>query len=127
MAKVLSIIFIIFFSIAGICIYKWIAIYLKIRKMIPIKCKVTDIRNITTFEENIYDYHYVYKYNGKEYKICDSLLFNELWQKHIGDELKMYIDEKDPTSFVSPWQTYLYKLYIIIILASLIIPFILSL
>lgn len=127
MAKTLSVIFVIFFSVAGICIYKWIAIYLKIRKMILIKCKVTDVRNITTFEETIYDYHYVFEYNGKEYKICDSLIFDEFWQKHIGDELNMYIDEKSPNNFVSPWQTYLYKLYIMIIIVSLIIPFILSL
>jgi hypothetical protein len=45
MAKDITLIFTIFFSISGICFYKWIMIHTKVKQMNLIKCKVTDIIN----------------------------------------------------------------------------------
>lgn len=127
MAKDLYSMYIIFFSIGGICFYKWVAIYLKIRNMIPIKCHVTDIRHITTYDEVIHDYHYAFTWKGKEYNICDNVTLYKLWPKQINDELDMFVDENNPLNVVTPWQAYLYKIYLFIIIASILIPFILSL
>lgn len=49
MAKDIALIFIIFFSISGICFYKWIMIHTRIKQMDLIKCQVTDVINRTTY------------------------------------------------------------------------------
>lgn len=127
MAKNIGIIFVFIFSISGICLYKWIAIYNKIKTMNLIKCKVTDVINRTTYQNNIYDFHYSYIVNGEEYGISDRLKFNILWNSKINDELDMYISKNNSNNIVSLWQTYLYKLYLIIMIISFIIPFIINL
>ncbi len=127
MAKDLYTMYTIFFSIAGICFYKWVAIYLKIRNMIQIKCHVTDIRHITTYNEVIHYYHYLFTLKGKEYNICDNVILFKLWPKQINDELDMYVDKNNPSNVVTPWQTYLYKIYLYITIISILIPLFLSL
>lgn len=124
MAKDISIIFVIFFSISGICLYKWIAIYSKVKYMNLIKCHVTDIINRTTYQKNIYDYHYTYKIKNEEYGTSDRLKCNYLWNPKINDELEMYVAKNNPNNTISPWQTYLYKLYFIIMIIFFIVPFI---
>ena len=51
MAKDIALIFIIFFSISGICFYKWIMIHTRIKQMDLIKCQVTDVINRTTYQK----------------------------------------------------------------------------
>lgn len=92
-----------------------------------IKCKVTDVINRTTYQNNIYDFRYSYIVYGEEYGTSDRLMFNILWNPKINDELDMYISKNNPNNIVSLWQTYLYKLYLIIMIISFIIPFIISL
>ena len=127
MAKDIALIFIIFFSISGICFYKWIMIHTRIKQMDLIKCQVTDVINRTTYQKNIYDYHYAYKVDNKEYGTSDRLKYNLLWKPKINDELNMYVSKNNPNNTISPWQTYLYKLYFIVMIISFIIPFIVSL
>lgn len=123
MAKDIGIIFVFVFSISGICLYKWIAIYNKIKTMNLIKCKVTDVINRTTYQNNIYDFHYSYIVNSEEYGTSDRLKFNILWNPKINDELDIYISKNNPDNIVSLWQTYL----LIIMIISFIISFIISL
>lgn len=127
MANELGVIFMIFYSISGIFFYKWLTIYFKRKNMILIKCHVKEIRNITTYYKDYHKYYYVYTINNIEYTIYDNLKYNYLWKKHINDELDMYIDINKQNNIISPWQTYLSKLYLKIIITSLIIPFIIQL
>lgn len=67
MAKNDALMFVIFLSIAGICFYKWILIHVKMKNMIIIKCKCTDIITRTMYHKNIYEYYYVYEYKNEEF------------------------------------------------------------
>lgn len=40
-----------------------------------IKFKVTDVINRTTYQNNIYDFHYSYIVNSEEYGTSDRLMF----------------------------------------------------
>ena len=124
MAKDTTLIFIIFFSIAGIYLYKWLNIHKKIKNMYLIKAHVTDVIQKTTYHKNIYEYYYSYTFQNEKYNTSDKLKYNFLWKPKIDDEVLMYIDKKNTNNNVTPWQTYLYKLYFIIMIISLIIPFI---
>lgn len=124
MAKDLSIIFIFFFSISGILFYKWLAIYKKVKNMTKINCKVTNIKHVTAYDGDFSSYYYEYKINNKIYTAYDNITFSFFWKKHINDNLIMYVSTKMPKEYISPWQTYLYKLYLHIIVISLLIPFV---
>ena len=59
-----TILFVIFFSIAFILIYKYIRLYLKKKHMIKINATVTDVIKRTTYQKNMYVYFYKYKFKG---------------------------------------------------------------
>ena len=74
MAKNDVLMFVIFLSIAGICFYKWILIHVKMKNMIIIKCKCTDIITRTMYHKNIYEYYYVYE--SSPYKFSSYCFFD---------------------------------------------------
>ena len=64
----------------------------------------------------------------EEYKTSDRLIYRFfLWNPRIKDELDMHVYPKNPNITISPWNTYLYKLYFIIMCIAIIIPFIIYL
>ena len=64
----------------------------------------------------------------EEYKTSDRLKYKFfLWDPRIKDEFDMYIYPKNPNITISPWNTYLYKLYFIIMGIAIIFPFIIYL
>ena len=70
----------------------------------------------------------LFYFTEKEYKTSDRLKYKFfLWNPRIKDELDMYVYPKNPNITISPWNTYLYKLYFIIMGIAIIIPFIIYL
>ena len=64
-------------------------------------------------------------YNNEEYKTSDRLKYKFiLFSPKINDEVKMYVNKKNPNITVSPWNTFLYKFYFNLIIICILIPFI---
>lgn len=125
MAKEETLLFVLFLSIAGICFYKWLLLHLKIKIMELISAKCTDVITRTMYHKTTHEYHYDYKYNNEEYKTSDRLKYKFiLFSPKINDEVKMYINKKNPNITVNPWNSFLYKFYFNLIIICILIPFI---
>lgn len=125
MAKEETLLFVLFLSIAGICFYKWLLLHLKIKIMELISAKCTDVITRTMYHKTTHEYHYDYIYNNEEYKTSDRLKYKFiLFSPKINDEVKMYINKKNPNITVNPWNSFLYKFYFNLIIICILIPFI---
>lgn len=95
--------------------------------MIKIECICTDVTYKTMYKNNLYIYYYKYTYQDKEYEISDSLKFKIFfWNPIINDKLDMYILKKDPKEVITPLEYLYYKIYLILSIIFIIIPFLLS-
>ena len=100
MTKDQAIIFVIFYTIAFIILFKYYRYYQIRKKMIKIKCKVTDKTYRTGYEKNTYIYYYEYTYKNEIYNESDSLRFKILFNPNIKDELNIYINPKKPRKYI---------------------------
>ena len=120
-----TILFVIFFSIAFILIYKYIRLYLKKRHMIKINATVTDVIKKTTYQKNMYVYFYKYKFKGEEYNTSDNTRYKILgFNPKINDTYEMFINTKKPSECITPLEIFLSKISLILSIVLIIVPFI---
>ena len=120
-----TILFVIFFSIAFILIYKYIRLYLKRKKMIKINAIVTDVIKRTTYQKNMYVYYYKYKFKGEEYNTSDNTRVKILgFNPKINDTYEMFINTKKPSECITPLDLFLSKISLILSIVLIIVPFI---
>ena len=120
-----TILFVIFFSIAFILIYKYIRLYLKKRHMIKINATVTDVIKKTTYQKNMYVYFYKYKFKGEEYNTNDNTRVKILgFNPKINDTYEMFINTKKPSECITPLEIFLSKISLILSIVLIIVPFI---
>lgn len=120
-----TILFVIFFSIAFILIYKYIRLYLKKRHMIKINATVTDVIKKTTYQKNMYVYFYKYKFKGEEYNTSDNTRVKILgFNPKINDTYEMFINTKKPSECITPLDLFLSKISLILSIVLIIVPFI---
>ena len=120
-----TILFVIFFSIAFILIYKYIRLYLKRKKMIKINAIVTDVIKRTTYQKNMYVYYYKYKFKGEEYNTSDNTRVKILgFNPKINDTYEMFINTKKPSECITPLEIFLSKISFILSIVLIIVPFI---
>lgn len=121
-----TILFVIFFSIAFILIYKYIRLYLKKRHMIKINATVTDVIKRTTYQKNMYVYFYKYKFKGEEYNTSDNTRYKILgFNPKINDTYEMFINTKKPSECITPLDLFLSKISLILSIVLIIVPFLL--
>lgn len=119
------ILFVIFFSIAFILIYKYIRLYLKKKHMIKINATVTDVIKRTTYQKNMYVYFYKYKFKGEEYNTSDNTRYKILgFNPKINDTYEMFINTKKPSECITPLDLFLSKISLILSIVLIIVPFI---
>ncbi len=120
-----TILFVIFFSIAFILIYKYIRLYLKKKHMIKINATVTDVIKRTTYQKNMYVYFYKYKFKGEEYNTSDNTRYKILgFNPKINDTYEMFINTKKPSECITPLDLFLSKISLILSIVLIIVPFI---
>ena len=120
-----TILFVIFFSIAFILIYKYIRLYLKKKHMIKINATVTDVIKRTTYQKNMYVYFYKYKFKGEEYNTSDNTRYKILgFNPKINDTYEMFINTKKPSECITPLEIFLSKISLILSIVLIIVPFI---
>lgn len=120
-----TILFVIFFSIAFILIYKYIRLYLKKKHMIKINATVTDVIKKTTYQKNMYVYFYKYKFKGEEYNTSDNTRVKILgFNPKINDTYEMFINTKKPSECITPLDLFLSKISLILSIVLIIVPFI---
>ena len=120
-----TILFVIFFSIAFILIYKYIRLYLKKKHMIKINATVTDVIKKTTYQKNMYVYFYKYKFKGEEYNTSDNTRYKILgFNPKINDTYEMFINTKKPSECITPLDLFLSKISLILSIVLIIVPFI---
>ena len=120
-----TILFVIFFSIAFILIYKYIRLYLKKKHMIKINATVTDVIKRTTYQKNMYVYFYKYKFKGEEYNTSDNTRVKILgFNPKINDTYEMFINTKKPSECITPLEIFLSKISLILSIVLIIVPFI---
>ena len=120
-----TILFVIFFSIAFILIYKYIRLYLKRKNMIKINAIVTDVIKRTTYQKNMYVYYYKYKFKGEEYNTSDNTRVKILgFNPKINDTYEMFINTKKPSECITPLEIFLSKISLILSIVLIIVPFI---
>ena len=120
-----TILFVIFFSIAFILIYKYIRLYLKKKHMIKINATVTDVIKRTTYQKNMYVYFYKYKFKGEEYNTSDNTRVKILgFNPKINDTYEMLINTKKPSECITPLDLFLSKISLILSIVLIIVPFI---
>lgn len=120
-----TILFVIFFSIAFILIYKYIRLYLKKKHMIKINATVTDVIKKTTYQKNMYVYFYKYKFKGEEYNTSDNTRVKILgFNPKINDTYEMFINTKKPSECITPLEIFLSKISLILSIVLIIVPFI---
>ena len=120
-----TILFVIFFSIAFILIYKYIRLYLKKKHMIKINATVTDVIKKTTYQKNMYVYFYKYKFKGEEYNTSDNTRYKILgFNPKINDTYEMFINTKKPSECITPLEIFLSKISLILSIVLIIVPFI---
>ena len=120
-----TILFVIFFSIAFILIYKYIRLDLKRKKMIKINAIVTDVIRKTTYQKNMYVYYYKYKFKGEEYNTSDNTRVKILgFNPKINDTYEMFINTKKPSECITPLEIFLSKISLILSIVLIIVPFI---
>lgn len=121
-----TILFVIFFSIAFILIYKYIRLYLKKKHMIKINATVTDVIKRTTYQKNMYVYFYKYKFKDEEYNTSDNTRYKILgFNPKINDTYEMFINTKKPSECITPLDLFLSKISLILSIVLIIVPFIL--
>lgn len=121
-----TILFVIFFSIAFILIYKYIRLYLKKKHMIKINATVTDVIKRTTYQKNMYVYFYKYKFKGEEYNTSDNTRHKILgFNPKINDTYEIFINTKKPSECITPLDLFLSKISLILSIVLIIVPFIL--
>lgn len=121
-----TILFVIFFSIAFILIYKYIRLYLKKKHMIKINATVTDVIKRTTYQKNMYVYFYKYKFKGEEYNTSDNTRYKILgFNLKINDTYEIFINTKKPSECITPLDLFLSKISLILSIVLIIVPFIL--
>ena len=121
-----TILFVIFFSIAFILIYKYIRLYLKKKHMIKINATVTDVIKKTTYQKNMYVYFYKYKFKGEEYNTSDNTRYKILgFNPKINDTYEMFINTKKPSECITPLDLFLSKISLILSIVLIIVPFLL--
>lgn len=120
-----TILFVIFFSIAFILIYKYIRLYLKKRHMIKINAIVTDVIKKTTYQKNMYVYFYKYKFKDEEYNTSDNTRYKILgFNPKINDTYEIFINTKKPSECITPLEIFLSKISLILSIVLIIVPFI---
>lgn len=120
-----TILFVIFWAIAFILIYKYIKLYLKKIHMKKTNATVTDVIKRTTYQKNMYVYFYKYKFKGEEYSISDNTRYKILgFNPKINDTYEIFINTKKPSECISPLDLYLSKISLILIIVLIIIPII---
>ena len=120
-----TILFVIFFSIAFILIYKYIRLYLKKKHMIKINATITDVIKRTTYQKNMYVYFYKYKFKGEEYNTSDNTRYKILgFNPKINDTYEMFINTKKPSECITPLDLFLSKISLILSIVLIIVPFI---
>lgn len=120
-----TILFVIFFSIAFILIYKYIRLYLKKKHMIKINATVTDVIKKTTYQKNMYVYFYKYKFKGEEYNTSDNTRVKILgFNPKINDTYEIFINTKKPSECITPLEIFLSKISLILSIVLIIVPFI---
>ena len=121
-----TILFVIFFSIAFILIYKYIRLYLKKKHMIKINATVTDVIKRTTYQKNMYVYFYKYKFKDEEYNTSDNTRYKILgFNPKINDTYEIFINTKKPSECITPLDLFLSKISLILSIVLIIVPFIL--
>ena len=120
-----AIMFVLFFTIAVIILIKYYNYYKSKKNMILIKCLVTDKTYRTGYEKNTYIYYYEYQYKDETYTDSDSTRFKVLFNPNIKDELNIYINPKKPEKNITPYIILLNKIYLIISILLIILPFLL--
>ena len=119
-----TIIFVICYSIAIILIYKFINFKTKTKNMEQIDATCTDTTLRTTYQKNIRMYYYTYTYKDEEYKTADKTRFKiPGFNPQIKKIFKIYINPKNPEDSVTPLEIYYSKLYLILSIILLILPF----
>ena len=120
-----TILFVIFFSIAFILIYKYIRLYLKKKHMIKINATVTDVIKRTTYQKNMYVYFYKYKFKDEEYNTSDNTRYKILgFNPKINDTYEIFINTKKPSECITPLDLFLSKISLILSIVLIIVPFI---
>lgn len=121
-----TILFVIFFSIAFILIYKYIRLYLKKKHMIKINATVTDVIKRTTYQKNMYVYFYKYKFKDEEYNTSDNTRYKILgFNPKINDTYEIFINTKKPSECITPLDLFLSKISLILSIVLIIVPFLL--
>ena len=117
-------IFVICFSIVVILIYKFIMIKRKTKGKILIDATCSDTTLRTTYQKNIRVYYYKYTYNGEEYSTSDKMrILIPGFKPKIKQVFKIYIDPKKPDYCVTPLEIFYSKIYIILSIILLVLPF----
>lgn len=119
-----TLIFVICFSIAIILIYKYVLFRNKIKGKILIDATCSDTTLRTTYQKNIRVYYYKYTYDGEEYSTSDKTRFLiPGFNPKIKQVFKIYIDSKKPDDCVTPLEIFYSKVYIILSIILLVLPF----
>ncbi len=119
-----TLIFVVCFSIAIILIYKYILFKKKTKNKILIDATCTDTTLKTTYHKNIRIFYYTYVYKDEEYNASDKTRFIiPGFNPKIKETLKIYIDSKNPANYVTPLEIFYSKIYIILGIILLILPF----
>ena len=117
-------IFVICFSVAIILLYKFIKFKIKTKDMKLIDATCTDTTLKTTYQKNIRMYYYTYTYKGEEYKTADKTRFQILgFNPKIKKIFKIYINPKNPNNCITPLEIYYSKIYLILGIILIILPF----
>ena len=119
-----TIIFVICFSIAIILFYKFIKFKNKTKNMELIDATCTDTTLRTTYQKNIRMYYYTYTYKDEEYKTADKTRFQiPGFNPQIKKTFKIYINPKNPNNCITPLEIYYSKIYLILGIILIILPF----
>lgn len=119
-------IFVICFSIAIILFYKFIKFKTKTKDMELIDATCTDTTLKTTYQKNIRMYYYTYTYKSEKYKTADKTRFQILgFNPKIKKIFKIYINPKNPNNCITPLEIYYSKIYLILGIILIILPFLL--
>ncbi len=128
MNKTETLIMAISWAIAVIILYKWYQIYSKQRRYIKTTCTMTDYTLRTTYHKNIHTYYYSYIIKNEEYTTSDNIRFKIFFfQPKIGDNLNIYVDEKNPNNTITPFALLFNNLKFITAIILILIPILLIL
>lgn len=113
-------------AIALILFFKWYKLKQEIRKMDLITCKVIDKSLRTTYQKNIYTFYYLYIINNEEYHTSDQTRYKLFFFNHqINDELKLYVNWKNPQKVITPLQIVYHNIKLLLALFLFIFPILL--